>query len=65
MGRTLRWALAVGAGLAAYALWRAWSEAQAAPGLEDERVTEASEESFPASDAPSYTPMVGPIATDE
>jgi hypothetical protein len=65
--------LALGAsGLAAFGIWLAWqrrNDAEDPPWMdrarrEDEAVTEASEDSFPASDAPSQTPVVGPrVAT--
>ena len=68
MTQRAAWALALGAsGLAAYGIWFAWQKKGAnAERLwirraqrEDEAVTEASEDSFPASDAPSRTPVTG------
>jgi hypothetical protein len=68
MTRRVGWALALGAsGLAACGIWFAWQKRGFTAGLpwtrrtrsEDEAITEASEDSFPASDAPSNTPVMG------
>jgi hypothetical protein len=57
MSSKAAWLLGVGASsLLAYAIWRRWGNVDAASDL---AVDEASEDSFPASDAPSHTPMVG------
>ena len=68
MTRRAAWALALAASdLAAYGIrlaWqRRWQRRTTRMRREDEAVTEESEESFPASDAPSHTPVTGPQVT--
>jgi hypothetical protein len=59
MTRRAGWALALGvSGLATYAIWLAWHRVRPT-GNDDASVTAASEDSFPASDAPSHTPVMG------
>jgi hypothetical protein len=59
MTRRAEWALALGAcGLATYGIWLAW-ERMRRTSNDDDSVTAASEDSFPASDAPSHTPVMG------
>ena len=64
MSRKSAWLLGIaGSGLVAYGMWRKWQSSMSAgddaPWNDDSLVNEASEESFPASDAPSHTPMMG------
>jgi len=61
MTQKAAWALALGVGgLVAYGLWLAFEEERKGrTRTEDEAVNEASEDSFPASDAPSNTPVMG------
>jgi hypothetical protein len=66
MNRNLGFVLGLAvSGLAAYGLYRAtrnfpWDAT--GTGDADRAVTEASEDSFPASDAPSHTPVTGSVA---
>jgi hypothetical protein len=67
MTRRLLWICGLAAtGAAIYTLWRQsqrprLSLVRTADQRRDEAVSEASEESFPASDAPSHTPLNGPL----
>jgi hypothetical protein len=60
MTRKTAWMIGLGSsGLLAYTVWRKWMRFESASDSDDRMVTEASEDSFPASDAPSHTPMTG------
>jgi hypothetical protein len=64
MTRKAAWLLGLGSsGVVAYGIWRAWRRSAEADSsaADDRMVNEASEESFPASDAPSHTPTIATL----
>lgn len=65
MTRKAAWMIGLGSStLLAYAAWRMWHTAgNTGPSLDDRLVNQASEDSFPASDAPSHTPVTGSFRT--
>jgi hypothetical protein len=67
MNRNAALLLGVGAaGVFAYAVWRAYNQSfESMEGFDhatDDQVNEQLEDSFPASDAPSHTPLTGGLA---
>lgn len=62
MTKKAAWLLGIGSSsLVAYGIWRAWRRSAEADisASDDRMVNAASEDSFPASDAPSHTPTMG------